>query len=85
MKCCTRYEISGISYQDVCQTLTVTCCVARKAIKKQKYVLKELREMFHSSAIFDIERTTAVLLVSCWSLFYGAVLRTRADSLRSHV
>ncbi|KAK7114914.1 hypothetical protein V1264_000891 [Littorina saxatilis] len=36
--------------------------VKKKAMKQQKYVLKELREMFHSSAIFDIERTTAVLV-----------------------
>lgn len=32
-------------------------------MKKQKEVLRELREMFHTSAIFDIERTTAVLMV----------------------
>ncbi|XP_076449737.1 inositol 1,4,5-trisphosphate-gated calcium channel ITPR1-like isoform X2 [Babylonia areolata] len=34
----------------------------KKALKKQRFVLKELREMFHSAAIFDIERTTAVLM-----------------------
>ncbi|PVD21456.1 hypothetical protein C0Q70_19629 [Pomacea canaliculata] len=34
----------------------------KKAMKKQKEVLRELREMFHTSAIFDIERTTAVLM-----------------------
>lgn len=38
--------------------------VCRKALRKQKVVLRELRDMFNESAIFDIEKTTAVLLVS---------------------
>ncbi|KAL3860316.1 hypothetical protein ACJMK2_010455, partial [Sinanodonta woodiana] len=35
---------------------------SKKSLKKQKEVLRELREMFHASAIFDIETTTSVLL-----------------------
>ncbi|XP_046366515.2 inositol 1,4,5-trisphosphate receptor type 3-like isoform X5 [Haliotis rufescens] len=35
---------------------------SKKALKKQKDVLKELKEMFHASAIFDLDSTTAVLL-----------------------
>ncbi|XP_035825085.1 inositol 1,4,5-trisphosphate receptor type 3 isoform X3 [Aplysia californica] len=34
----------------------------KKALKKQKDVLRELRDMFHSSAILDIDSTTAILL-----------------------
>lgn len=33
-----------------------------KACKKQKEITKELREMFHQSAIFDIEATTVILM-----------------------
>ncbi|KAL4234550.1 hypothetical protein ACF0H5_006191 [Mactra antiquata] len=35
---------------------------SKKGIKKQKEVLKELKEMFHASSIFEIESTTTVLL-----------------------
>ncbi|XP_050396213.1 inositol 1,4,5-trisphosphate receptor type 1 [Patella vulgata] len=34
----------------------------KKSLKKQKVVLRELREMFHGSAIFIIESTTAILM-----------------------
>ncbi|KAH3769464.1 hypothetical protein DPMN_170733 [Dreissena polymorpha] len=34
----------------------------KKALKKQKEVLRELKDMFHASAIFDIDHTTSVLL-----------------------
>jgi len=32
-------------------------------MKKQKEVLRELKDMFHASAIFDIDTTTTVLMV----------------------
>ena len=35
----------------------------RKGAKKQKEVLKELKEMFNFSAIFEIDSTTNVLMV----------------------
>ncbi|XP_059139568.1 inositol 1,4,5-trisphosphate receptor type 1-like isoform X3 [Physella acuta] len=34
----------------------------KKALKKQRDVLKELREMFNNSAILDIDSTTAILI-----------------------
>ncbi|XP_041375271.1 inositol 1,4,5-trisphosphate receptor type 1-like [Gigantopelta aegis] len=36
--------------------------MSKKALRKQKEVLKELREMFNASAIFDLDSTTAILL-----------------------
>ncbi|XP_052817063.1 inositol 1,4,5-trisphosphate receptor type 3-like isoform X2 [Mya arenaria] len=34
----------------------------KKAMKKQREVLRELKEMFHASAIFEIDSTTTVLM-----------------------
>lgn len=39
-------------------------CSHRKALKCQKKVLKEIREMVSLSSIFDMDNTTRVLLVS---------------------
>lgn len=39
-------------------------CLHRKALKCQKKVLKEIREMVSLSSIFDMDNTTRVLLVS---------------------
>ena len=35
----------------------------RKGLKKQKEVLRELKEMFNASSIFEIDSTTNVLMV----------------------
>lgn len=48
----------------------------RKACKKQKEITKELREMFHQSAIFDIETTTVILMVSN---YYISTLKIRRN------
>lgn len=36
----------------------------RKALRKQKKVIKELKEMFTISSIFEVESTTSVVMVS---------------------
>ena len=41
--------------------------VYRKGLKKQKEVLRELKEMFNASSIFEIDSTTNVLMV--WFIY----------------
>jgi hypothetical protein len=49
-----------------CLILIVFCpfIYFRKGIRKQREVLRDLKDMFHASSIFDIESTTTVLMVN---------------------
>lgn len=48
--------------------LNMYLSISRKARTKQKKILKELREMFHTSDIFDKEHYTKILMVRIYTL-----------------
>ena len=46
-----------------CMIKMIAMIAYRKGLKKQKEVLRELKEMFNASSIFEIDSTTNVLMV----------------------
>ena len=47
----------------ICMIHMIAIIAYRKGLKKQKEVLRELKEMFNASSIFEIDSTTNVLMV----------------------
>lgn len=56
------------TFKNIKLLVLLNMCFFRKARAKQKKILKELREMFHASDIFDKEHYTKILMVSIYTL-----------------